>query len=86
MPIKTNITELDIFNFVFFNEIIRQNKRKYIERNEDKFELLNFYRKQKKSIARSINMETQKKIAARIPAYKISKKLIAKSFNRIKSF
>lgn len=74
MPIKTNITELDIFNFVFFNEIIRQNKRKYIERNEDKFELLNFYRKQNKSIARSINKETQKKIAARIPAYKIPKK------------
>ena len=74
MPIKTNITELDIFNFVFFNEIIRQNKRKYIERNEDKFELLNFYRKQNKSIAQSINKETQKKIAARIPAYKIPKK------------
>ena len=74
MPIKTNITELDIFNFVFFNEIIRQNKRKYIERNEDKFELLNFYRKQKKSIVRSIKMETQKRIAARIPAYKIPKK------------
>ena len=74
MSIKTNITELDIFNFVFFNEIIRQNKRKYIERNEDKFELLNFYRKQNKSIAQSINKETQKKIAARIPAYKIPKK------------
>ena len=74
MTEKTYITELDIFNFVFFNEILTQKKRKYIERNEDKFELLNFYRKQKKSIARSINKETQKKIAARIPAYKIPKK------------
>ena len=74
MTKKTNITELDIFNFVFFNEILSQKKRKYIERNEDKFELLNFYREQKKSIARSINKETQKKIAARIPAYKIPKK------------
>jgi len=74
MTEKTNITELDIFNFVFFNEILTQKKRKYIERNEDKFELLNFYRKQKKSIARSIKMETQKRIAARIPAYKIPKK------------
>ncbi len=74
MTEKTNITELDIFNFAFFNEILTQKKRKYIERNEDKFELLNFYRKQKKSIARSINKETQKKIAARIPAYKIPKK------------
>ena len=74
MTKKANITELDIFNFVFFNEILPQKKRKHIERNEDKFELLNFYREQKKSIARSINKETQKKIAARIPAYKIPKK------------
>ncbi len=74
MTKKTNITELDIFNFVFFNELHPQKKRKYIERNEDKFELLNFYREQKKSIARSINKETQKKLAAKIPAYKIHKK------------
>ncbi len=70
---KANITELDIFNFVFFNEILPQKKRKYIERNEDRFELLNFYREQKKNIARSINKETQKKLAAKIPAYKITK-------------
>jgi len=74
MTEKINSTELDIFNFVFFNEILTQKKRKYIERNEDKFELLNFYRKQKKSIAQTIKKETQKKIAARIPAYKIPKK------------
>ena len=74
MTKKTNITEHDIFNFVFFNDVLPQKKRKYIERNEDKFELLNFYREQKKSIARSINKKTQKKIATRIPAYKIPKK------------
>jgi hypothetical protein len=74
MAKNTNITELDLFNFVFFNELLPQKKRKYIERNEDKFELLNFYREQKKSIARSINKETQKKLAAKIPAYKIPKK------------
>jgi hypothetical protein len=68
---KINITELDIFNFVFFNEILTQKKRKYIERNEDKFELLKFYSEQKKSIAQSIKEETQKRIAAGIPAYKI---------------
>ena len=74
MTKKSNITELDIFNFVFFNEILTQKKKKYIERNEDKFELLNFYREQKKSIVQKVNEETQKKIAARIPAYKIPKK------------
>ena len=68
---KTNITEHDIFNFVFFNDVLPQKTRKYIEKNEDKFELLNFYREQKKSIARSIKEETQKRIAAKIPAYKI---------------
>ena len=74
MAKNTNITELDLFNFVFFNELLPQKKRKYIERNEHKLELLNFYREQKKSIARSINKETQKKLAAKIPAYKIPKK------------
>jgi hypothetical protein len=68
---KTNITEHDIFNFVFFNDVLPQKTRKYIEKNENKFELLNFYREQKKSIARSIKEETQKRIAAKIPAYKI---------------
>ena len=70
---KTNITEQDLFNFIFFNDVLPQKKKKYIERNEDKFELLNFYREQKKSITRSIEEETQKKIAAKIPAYKIHK-------------
>ena len=74
MAKNTNITELDLLNFVFFNELLPQKKRKYIERNENKFELLNFYREQKISIARSINKETQKKLAAKIPAYKIPKK------------
>jgi hypothetical protein len=57
MAKNTNITELDLFNFVFFNELLPQKKRKYIERNEYKFELLNFYREQKISIARSINKD-----------------------------
>jgi hypothetical protein len=73
MTKKINITELDIFNFVFFNEILTQKKKKYIKKHEDKFELLNFYREQKKSIAQSIKEETQKRIAAGIPAYKIHK-------------
>jgi len=73
MTRNINITEHDIFNFVFFNELLDKKKRKYIERNEDKFELLDFYRKQKKSITGSIKEETQKRIAARIPAYKINK-------------
>ena len=34
---------------------------------------ISFYRKQKKSITGSIKEETQKRIAARIPAYKINK-------------
>ena len=73
MSDKLNITELDIFNFVFFNEILPRKKRKYIEKHEDKFEMLNFYRKLKNSIEQSLNEETQKRIAARIPAYKINK-------------
>jgi hypothetical protein len=70
---KINITELDIFNFVFFNELLPRKKRKYIEKHEDKFEMLNFYRNQKNNIEQSLKEETQKRIAAKIPAYKINK-------------
>ena len=73
MSENKNITELDIFNFVFFNETLPRKKRKYIEQHEDKFEMLNFYRKQKDSIEQSLKEETQKRIAAKIPAYKINK-------------
>lgn len=70
---KTNISEHDLFNYVFFSEALDRKKTKYIERNEDKFELVSFYRDLKDRFARSINKETQKKIAAKIPAYKIQK-------------
>ena len=36
MAKNTNITESDLFNFVFFYEILPQKKRKYIEKNEDR--------------------------------------------------
>jgi type III secretory pathway component EscR len=67
---NTDINEHDIFQFVFFNELLSEEKRKFIEKNEEKFEQLRFYRKQKKSIVGSIKGKTREKIAALIPAYK----------------
>ena len=69
---NTSISEYDIFRFVFFQESLSAEEIKYIRDNEDKFEQLKFYRNQKKSISGGISLKTKEKIAASIPAYKIT--------------
>ncbi|GMR25543.1 MAG: hypothetical protein BMS9Abin39_0849 [Ignavibacteria bacterium] len=71
MPENINIDERDIFNFVFFNDLLSEEKIRYIENNEDKIEGINFYRNLKKSLTEPLSKEIKEKIAAKIPAYKI---------------
>ena len=78
MPEKINIDERDIFNFVFFNDLLSEEKIRYIENNEEKLEGISFYRNLKKSITESLSKEIKEKIAAKIQAYKIP--LIIKLF------
>ncbi|MCH7771075.1 MAG: hypothetical protein IIA49_08680, partial [Bacteroidetes bacterium] len=68
-----NIDERDIFNFVFFNDLLSEEKIRYIENNEEKIEGINFYRNLKKSITEPLSKEIKEKIAAKIPVYKTSK-------------
>lgn len=73
MPENINIDERDIFNFVFFNYLLSEEKIRYIESNEEKIDGINFYRSLKKSITEPLSKEKKVKIAAKIPAYKTLK-------------
>ena len=70
MPDNINIDERDIFNFVFFNDLLSEEKIRYIENNEEKIEGINFYRNLKKSITEPLSKDIKDKIAAKIPVYK----------------
>ena len=67
----TFITEHDIFNFVFFNDLLTDEERESIVSNEKNLELIEFYKKQKEEFDKSIEGETKKKLASKISAYKI---------------
>jgi hypothetical protein len=70
MPENINIDERDIFNFVFFNDLLSDEKIRYIENNEEMIEGINFYRNLKKSITEPLSEKIKEKIAAKITAYK----------------
>lgn len=73
MPENINIDERDIFNFVFFNDLLTEEKIRYIKNNEEKIEGINFYRNLKKRMTEPISKEIKEKIATNIPAYKTIK-------------
>ena len=70
----TNISEIDIFNFVFFNDSLSDEEKKAIESNKDYYGLIEFYKNQKEELDKSIKDKTKKKLAKLIPAYKLSVK------------
>lgn len=65
------ITERDIFKYVFFNDLLSEEKIRYIDNNEKLIEQVSFYKNLKKSITEPLSKEIKEKIAAKIPAYKI---------------
>jgi len=68
-----DITERDIFNFVFFPETLSPEKFAFLEKKEDNFEPVEYYRQLKKAISSELTDEVREKIAERIPAYKLIK-------------
>ena len=66
-----DITERDIFSFVFFPETLSEEKIEFLERKGDNFEPVEFYRKLKEAISSDLSPETRRKIAEKIPAYKL---------------
>ncbi len=76
MPDKINISEKDIFNFVFFNNLISKEKEEYLTGNS-KFKVqLDFYKKLKDIFLEEIPNNIKEKIASGIEAYKMIKTFV----------
>lgn len=67
---KNDITEKDIFEFVFYPESITKGKQKFLESSADFREEIEFYSSIKYSLDVDLDFETKRKIASRISAYK----------------
>ncbi len=68
---KNDITEKDIFNFVFYPESITKEKEKFLEASSDFIEEVEFYSSLKKSLSDELNIDVKKKIASKIDVYKL---------------
>ena len=64
------ITERDIFNYVFFREEFPEEKKDYLKNSLMFKEEIEFYSSIKNSLNEDINFETKRKIASKISAYK----------------
>ena len=69
---KNEITETDIFNFVFYSELISKEKVSYLESSSDFREEINFYLSLKESLNEVLGPEIRKKIASKINSYNLS--------------
>lgn len=68
-----NIDERDIFNYVFFRNLLDEEMLKYLEKNEHNFEQIEFYMKMKQEIRGPVDQEIKEKLAAKSEDYKILK-------------
>lgn len=66
------IEEQDIFNYVFSHARLSEEKIKFIESNESLKEAIDFYKQLKLNSEIITSSELKKKLAERIPAYKIA--------------
>jgi hypothetical protein len=66
---KNKITEKDIFNFVFYTELISKEKLRYLESSSDFQDEINFYLSLKESLSGELSAEIRKKIASKINSY-----------------
>lgn len=63
------ITERDIFNYVFFPDIIQDDNKKAIERNNNFNEIIDFYKELKDNSNKNPGKTLQEKIAGIIPSF-----------------
>ncbi|NWF89906.1 MAG: hypothetical protein HXY50_10650 [Ignavibacteriaceae bacterium] len=64
-----NITERDIFDFVFYQENLSSEKVEYLKTSRIFDEEIAFYRSLKKSLNEELSEEVKRKIAEKIPLY-----------------
>jgi len=73
MIVGKNIDERDIFNYVFFRNLLDEEKLKYLEKNEHNFERIEFYKNMKQEIRGPVDQEIKEKLAAKSAVYKTLK-------------
>ncbi len=66
------VTERDIFNFVFYPELVRDEIKSFLSTIEDTSEEVNFYKELKSSLEKEINTNIKKKFSKKIEAYKLT--------------
>jgi hypothetical protein len=67
------ITEKDIFYYVFNPETVSEDKRLFISESEELLPLVNLYTDIKNALGEEISPDLKTKLAAKIPAYKLTK-------------
>ena len=67
-----NISERDIFNFVFYESLLSPEKIKFIDDSDGFNEVVNFYKNLKSAISQNISTEIKNKLREKIPAYRVS--------------
>jgi len=67
-----NITEQDIFNYVFCPEILKAETSKLISGDSSLYEAIAFYKQMKSDAEQKPDINLKKKIAEKIPAYTLS--------------
>jgi hypothetical protein len=68
---KNEITEKDIFDFVFYPESVTKEKERFLGTSSDFKAEIEFYSSVKKSLSDELYLETRKKIASKINVYKL---------------
>ena len=64
------LSEKDIFDFVFFNDLLPQLKRDYINNLTEFDEEIKFYKSIKDARSKSVSSELKNRLLTKIPAYK----------------
>jgi hypothetical protein len=68
---KNEITERDIFNFIFFPELISKEKERFLATSSDFKDEIEFYSLVKESLGDELNLEIKKKISSKVKAYEL---------------
>ncbi|RJP61802.1 MAG: hypothetical protein C4539_19330 [Ignavibacteriales bacterium] len=72
---KENITEIDLFNFVFFKHLLDEEKKQIIMLEEKFKESINFYSGMHNELSKDLSLAARKKIASLIPSYRLTDKV-----------
>lgn len=71
-----DITEFDLFKFIFNRNDLPLDKANFIEKSNEFSDALDFYQQVKDSMYKELTYEVKSKIAARIPAYRLEPAVI----------